>query len=60
MALRSNRFEMHFHGAGFEHRGGDGTSDDGIIEGEYSEVPPETVKPAPDRLDKPGSTDGTS
>ena len=55
LALRSGRFEMHVHGAGFHH--GRGVDDDGVIEGEYSEVPPEAVKPAPDRLNKPGSTD---
>lgn len=64
MASRSSRFEMHVHGAGFQHRhepggGGDG-GDGGVIEGEYREVPPEKVHSAPDRLDKPGTPDATS
>lgn len=48
MALRSNRFEMHVQGTGFQHTTDD--DDGGIIEGEYSEVPPEKAKPDPGRL----------
>ena len=58
MALRSSRFEMHVHGAEFHY--GPGAGDDGVIEGEYSEVPPDAAKPAPGRLDKPGPTDAPS
>jgi hypothetical protein len=46
---------MHMQSTGFQHS--ESMADDGVIEGEYSEVTPDTANPTHDRLDKPGSPD---